>query len=227
MDSLELSKIAGAALAALLLIVGTKVLIDSRMAGKNAGVVGYDLTPDAAAPAPAPAAEGKPAEAPKTDTAAAPAPAAPAPAAPGAAPATPAPAAEAKPAPAAPAAGGFDAKPVLAALASASADEGKAKFKSCAGCHTYNKGEASKAGPNLWGVVNRPKGAQADYAGYSAAMKAKGGEWSYESLASFLHQPKGYIAGTKMIYNGIKDPAEIANVIAYLRTLSDSPAPLP
>jgi cytochrome c len=222
MDSLELSKVAGAVLSALLLIFGTKVLIESRMAGHGHEVVGYDLTPEAAAPAPV--AEAKPADAPAADPAAAPA-------APSAPKAEAPKAADAKPAtaPAAPAAaaGGFDPKTVLAGLAAASADDGKAKFKACAGCHTYNKGEASKAGPNLWGVVNRPKAAQADYPGYSAAMKAKGGEWTYENLASFLHQPKGYLSGTKMIYNGIKDPAEIANVIAYLRTLSDSPAPLP
>jgi cytochrome c len=58
-------------------------------------------------------------------------------------------------------------------------------------------------------------------------MKAKGGTWTYEDLASFLHLPKAYVPGTKMAFPGIKDPAEIAGVVAYLRTLADAPAPLP
>jgi cytochrome c len=141
--------------------------------------------------------------------------------------AAPAPAKDAAAAPA-PAAGGFDAKAVVAQLASAKADDGAAGFKKCAACHNVKKDALSGAAPNLWGIVNRPKAAQADFAAkYSDAIKAKGGEWTYENLALFLHQPKGYIAGTKMAFAGIKDPAEIANVIAYLRTLADAPAPLP
>ncbi len=237
MDSLELSKIAGAALAALLLIFGMKVVIDSRQAAHSSDVVGYKLPTEAtveAAPAPAPA----PAAAPKTDVAAAPAAkpdAAKADVPKATAPKTEAPkvagtppAAVPAPAPAAPAAaGGFDAKAVVAKLATASADDGKATFKKCSACHVVDKAASSKVAPNLWGIVGRAKGAHADYAGYSEAMKAKGGEWSYENLAAFIYKPKGYIAGTKMVFNGINDPAEIANLIAYLRTLSDSPAALP
>ena len=101
-------------------------------------------------------------------------------------------------------------------------------FKKCSACHQVKKEAPSAVAPNLWGIVNRPKAAQADYAAkYSEALKAKGGEWTYENLALFLHQPKAYVPGTKMVFNGIKDPAEIAGLIAYLRTLAESPAPLP
>jgi cytochrome c len=214
MDSFEMSKITGAVLAALLLIVGSNVIIGARTAGSPGQPVnGYTLPTDTAATEAASAEAVKTAEAP---TAAAPAKdgAAPAPAKDAAAPA--------------PAAGGFDAKAVVAQLASAKADDGAAGFKKCAACHAVKKDAPSGAAPNLWGIVNRPKAAQADFAAkYSDAMKAKGGEWTYENLALFLHQPKGYIAGTKMAFAGIKDPTEIANVIAYLRTLADAPAPMP
>ncbi len=117
---------------------------------------------------------------------------------------------------------------MVALLASAKADEGASQFKKCSTCHQVKKDAPSAVAPNLWGIVNRPKAAQADFASkYSDAMKAKGGEWTYENLALFLHQPKGYVPGTKMLFNGIKDPAEIANIIAYLRTQADAPAPLP
>ncbi len=214
MDSFELSKIGGAALAALLLIFGGKALIEIRQAAHEHGkeTVGYVLpteTKVAEAPAAAPKAEGG------------------APAKPGDA-AVPAAAPVAAPAAVpAPAAGGFDVKPILAKLATAKADEGKALFKKCAACHIIEKGAASKAAPNLWGVVNRKKATQPDFAGYSDAMKGKGGEWTYDNLAHFIHKPKEYVPGTKMIFNGISDDAEVANVIAYLRTLSDAPPPLP
>jgi cytochrome c len=219
MDSFELSKIAGAVLAALLLLVGSNVIIGGMTASSSSQpVAGYKLPTDTAtAEAPAGEAKAEVAAAPEASTA----PATPAPAAGGATPAaTPA-------AAPAPAAGGFDAKAVVALIGSAKAEDGAAKFKACAACHQVKKDAPSAVAPNLWGVVNRPKASQADFAAkYSDAMKAKGGEWTYENLALFLHQPKGYVPGTKMVYNGIKDPAEIASVIAYLRTLADSPAPL-
>ncbi len=224
MDSFELSKFAGAILAALLLIVASSVIVDLKTASSpSQPVAGYKLPTDTAT-AEAPAGEAKP-----TETAEAPAAAKDG----AAAPATPAKDGAAAPtkdgaATPAPAAGGFDAKAVVALLASAKAEDGAAKFKACAACHQVKKDAPSAVAPNLWGIVNRPKAAQADYAAkYSEAMKAKGGEWSYENLALFLHQPKGYLPGTKMVYNGIKDPGEIASVIAYLRSLADAPAPLP
>jgi len=229
MDSFELSKMAGAVLAALLLIVGSGVLISARQAIHDRPVAdGYTLPTDTAA---APPAEGAaPAEAPAAEAKAAEA----APAAPAeggaAAPATPDASAAAPAAPAAPAtaAGGFDPKAVVALVATAKPEDGAAAFKKCAACHVVKKDAPSGAAPNLWGIVNRPLASHGDFAAkYSDAMKAKGGEWTYEHLAAFLHQPKGYLAGTKMAFAGIKDPAEVANVIAYLRTLADSPAPLP
>ncbi|OYW53340.1 MAG: hypothetical protein B7Y80_08575 [Hyphomicrobium sp. 32-62-53] len=213
MDSFEMSKMAGAVLAALLLIVATNVIVTAKTASSpTQPVAGYKLPTDTAtAEAPAGEAAAKEvAEAPAAagkDGAAAPAKDAAAPA---------------------PAAGGFDAKAVVAMLASAKAEDGAAKFKACAACHQVKKDAPSAVAPNLWGIVNRPKAAQADFATkYSEAMKAKGGEWTYENLALFLHKPKDYVPGTKMVYNGIKDPAEIASVVAYLRTLADAPAPLP
>lgn len=219
MDSFEMSKIAGAVLAALLLIVGSNVIIGARTAGSpGQPAAGYRLPTDTVT------AEAAPAEADPAKQVEVPTPVAPAKDG-----ATPAPAAAKDTAAApAPAAGGFDAKAVVALLASAKANDGAAGFKKCAACHAVKKDAPSGAAPNLWGIVNRPKAAQADFAAkYSDAIKAKGGEWTYENLALFLHQPKGYIAGTKMAFAGIKDPAEVANVIAYLRTLADAPAPLP
>lgn len=237
MDSFEMTKIAGSVLAALLLIFGAKTIVEMNV-GHEGEKPGYSLPgfepaakvekaegaakPDApagdAAPAAAPAtADAKPAgtkaaEAPK-DTTAKDATAAPKDA--------PAPAKDAAAAPAA--AGGGD---VLALLAKASADNGKAVFGKCKSCHLVEKGKTSTVGPNLWGVVNRAKGSYEGFK-YSEGMLAKGGNWTFADLSAFIRNPKGYVPGTKMVFNGIASPADEADVIAYLATLADTPVSLP
>ncbi|MDX2259761.1 MAG: cytochrome c family protein [Hyphomicrobiaceae bacterium] len=117
-----------------------------------------------------------------------------------------------------PAEAAFDPSKVVSLVASASADEGKDVFKKCASCHTVDQGGSNKAGPNLWGIVGRPVAAVGGFA-YSEALKGKGGEWTVEHLAGFIHGPKAYIPGNKMGFAGVKADAELASLIAYLNTL--------
>lgn len=121
----------------------------------------------------------------------------------------------------------FDPAQVVALIPKANPENAAGTFKKCLACHSAEKGAASKAGPNLWGVIGRKHGSLADFTGYSEAMKAKGGDWTYADLASFLHKPKGWLPGTKMVFNGVADTGELADLVAYIRTLSDSPPPLP
>jgi cytochrome c len=124
-------------------------------------------------------------------------------------------------------AGAAEATPIAALLANADADKGVAAAKPCLACHSFEKGGPVKTGPNLWQVVGRAPGAMEGFA-YSEAMKAKAGEpWSYETLDKFIADPKGYLPGTKMSYPGLKKNETRADLIAFLRTLSDSPAALP
>lgn len=115
----------------------------------------------------------------------------------------------------APAAAAFDPAAVATAAASADAAAGEAVYKKCASCHTVESGGANKTGPNLHGIVGKPKGA-ADGFSYSADLKAKGGNWELADLAAFLHKPKDYIPKTKMAFGGIKDTTDLANLLAYL-----------
>ncbi|MGL4488859.1 MAG: c-type cytochrome [Rhizobiaceae bacterium] len=119
-------------------------------------------------------------------------------------------------------------EPVGPLLASADAAAGEVVFKKCASCHTVDNGGANKVGPNLWGIVGRGMGTHAGF-NYSAGMKefSAGKSWDYEALASFVTKPKAYIKGTTMGFVGVAKPEERANLIAYLRSLSDSPVPLP
>jgi cytochrome c len=124
------------------------------------------------------------------------------------------------------AAAGVNFQEIAGLLQNASPEAGQAAFKRCSTCHTPEKGGRNMTGPTLWGIVGRPKGSQEGF-NYSAAMKEKGGEWTYEDLANFIHNPRAFIPGNKMAFAGIRDNAEIADLLAYLRTLSDNPPPLP
>ena len=111
-------------------------------------------------------------------------------------------------------------------LASASAEMGKKVARKCAACHSFDKGGRKKVGPNLWNIVNAKRARSADFS-YSGALSKAGGAWGYEELNAFLADPKGSVPGTRMSFAGLKEASDRAAVIAYLRSLSDNPAPLP
>jgi len=117
-------------------------------------------------------------------------------------------------------------EPIEKLLASAVIDKGEASSKKCAACHTFGKGEPNRVGPNLYGVVGRERGSHAGF-NYSAGMKGKPGKWTVDDLNAFLTNPKGFVPGTSMGFVGLPTGSERADVIAYLNSKSDSPAPLP
>lgn len=117
-------------------------------------------------------------------------------------------------------------EPIEKLLQTASVEKGAGAAKKCAACHTFEKGGPNRVGPNLFGILNAPKGEGRGF-NYSAALKAKGGTWTYDDLSKFIANPKGYVPGTAMSFAGIQKDSERADVVAYLRSLADSPAPLP
>lgn len=105
-----------------------------------------------------------------------------------------------------------------AAFADGDAAAGAKIFKKCAACHTATEAK-NKIGPSLMGVVGRPVASLEDFK-YSDAMKKHAEEaptWTEEALTTYLHDPKGVVKGTKMIFVGLKKDQEIADVIAYLK----------
>jgi cytochrome c len=130
--------------------------------------------------------------------------------------------------PAAPAAGQPAApeESIEQLLAKANVSQGETTAKQCTVCHTFQKGGPNMVGPNLWGIVGRPRASEPGYM-YSDAMKAKGGTWTIDELSMFLTNPRGYIPGTKMTFAGLPRGNQRADVIDYLNTLSDNPQPLP
>lgn len=118
------------------------------------------------------------------------------------------------------------AVPIEQLFAAASIEKGMASAKKCAACHNFAEGAGAKVGPDLYGIVDRPVASVAGF-GYSAALKAKGGEWTPQALNAFLTNPKAAVPGTAMAFAGIGKDTERADLIAYLNSLSHSPKPLP
>lgn len=102
---------------------------------------------------------------------------------------------------------------------------GESVAERCGACHDWSKGGPNKIGPNLYGVIGRPKASHPGF-DYSPAMKEKGGNWSYADLFTFLRQPAAFVPGTKMTFAGLPRVQDRLNVIAFLRMQADSPAPL-
>lgn len=120
----------------------------------------------------------------------------------------------------------FDAADVLARIPRADLKNGSAIFTICAICHSVERDIGHRVGSNLWGILGRRKASYSDYS-YSQALKAWGGTWTYEDMARFLYDTRTALPGSKMAFAGIRDPAKLADVIAFMRTLADKPVPLP
>ena len=116
-------------------------------------------------------------------------------------------------------------EPILMLLAGANIEAGQKISKKCVACHGFESGGKNKVGPNLYNIVNKVQ-AKADFS-YSKALLSLSGQWSYQELNKFLYKPKLYAKGTKMSYVGLSKVKDRANLIAWLRTKSVNPAPLP
>jgi cytochrome c len=98
--------------------------------------------------------------------------------------------------------------------------------KQCGLCHEWTKGAQAKVGPPLYGVVGRERASVPGF-DYSDALKSKKGKWTYDTLNAWLTKPAAFGPGTKMMFPGLSSERERAEVVAYLRTQSDNPEPLP
>jgi cytochrome c2 len=118
------------------------------------------------------------------------------------------------------------AVPFETLLASADPAAGEGLTRQCAACHSFEEGGPDKVGPHLWGVVGRDVAGVGSFS-YSDAIQGVEGVWDYDKLNVYLKAPRDYVPGTAMSFAGIKDDQKRADLIAYLRTLSEDPVPLP
>lgn len=118
-------------------------------------------------------------------------------------------------------------EPILAMIAGIDPAAGERLFRACAACHTANKGGPDGIGPNLWNVMNRGIAGKSGYSYSNVFNEHEGQDWSYLMMNKYMWNPKKTMEGTKMNYIGLRKPEDRAAIIAWMRTLSDSPVPLP
>ncbi|MEZ5830171.1 MAG: ankyrin repeat domain-containing protein [Dongiaceae bacterium] len=117
-------------------------------------------------------------------------------------------------------------EPIDALLATADSARGEELAAPCKSCHTVDRAAKGFAGPPLWNIVGRPKASIAAFK-YSPALLSAGGTWTYTDLNQYIAQPAWTVPGVTMRMPGTHATQDRADIIAFLRTLSDNPAPLP
>jgi cytochrome c len=100
------------------------------------------------------------------------------------------------------------------------AAKGETVFKRCRACHAIGPNAQYKAGPPLNGIVGRKAAAVAGF-DYSDAIKARAASglvWTEGNLEAYLQAPDVFLPQGVMAFSGIKDPAQLKDLIAYLKT---------
>jgi len=111
-------------------------------------------------------------------------------------------------------------------LAKADIGKGQQVSQRCQQCHDLSKGGPDKIGPNLWGIVGRARASRSSFS-YSSAMSSSHAPWTFEALFRYLKSPQAVVPGTKMSFAGLPSAQDRINLIAWLRTQSDSPVAIP
>ena len=108
---------------------------------------------------------------------------------------------------------------IEALLATADADMGTRQFIVCQACHSTMSGGPNKVGPNLYGSMGSPA-AQVEGFFYSAALTESGIVWDAAALDQWIESPAAMVPGTTMVFAGVRDPEQRANLIAYLQKVT-------
>ena len=117
------------------------------------------------------------------------------------------------------------AEDISHAVAAADPARGERVFRKCKACHMADPDGRNLTGPNLWGIVGRSKAAIDGYR-YSPALASIGGIWDYTDLDAYLDSPRDFVPQGRMTFR-LRKGGDRAAVIAFLRTRSDNPYPLP
>ena len=108
---------------------------------------------------------------------------------------------------------------VLAGIGTASAQDaaaGEKVFAQCRACHQIGETAKNLVGPELNGLIGRHSGSVVGFT-YSEANKNSGITWDEAVFSEYIQNPRAKIPGTKMVYAGLKNEAQIANLTAYLK----------
>jgi len=95
-------------------------------------------------------------------------------------------------------------------------EAGEASFRKCAPCHSIGEDATNKVGPVLNGIDGRKAGSVEGFS-YSDANKNSGITWNEETFKEYIRDPRAKVPGNKMIFAGIKNDKEVADLWGYLK----------
>ena len=107
---------------------------------------------------------------------------------------------------------------------------GEQLFRACASCHQVGSGGKNRIGPHLNEIFGRKAAQAGDGYRYSKGLERAGADglvWEYETLDAYIENPRSLVSGTRMSFAGMKDASDRADVLAYLRNYTQSPANIP
>ena len=101
---------------------------------------------------------------------------------------------------------------------------GAAVFGQCAACHSVEPG-VHLTGPSLAAIWGRRAGTVGGFGRYSSALKHAGITWDAPTLDRWLARPEALVPETTMTFPGVADARQRADLIAYLKAVTEGHAP--
>ena len=95
-------------------------------------------------------------------------------------------------------------------------EQGAKLFRACTMCHSLAPGR-SMTGPSLAGIWGREAGSQRGFERYSPALKTSRLVWDQNTLDAWLKAPQRLVPHTSMLFPGIADARQRADLVAFLR----------
>lgn len=96
---------------------------------------------------------------------------------------------------------------------------GEQVYARCLACHAL---AYDRVGPRHCDLLGRRAGSVPGFT-YSQAMKDSRTTWDEKTLDRFLAQPMKAMPGTTMTYDGVSDPKDRTDLIAYLQHANTTP----
>lgn len=112
------------------------------------------------------------------------------------------------------------AAPTLAELPApynaADLKNGKSMFGKCRACHSLAAAEGNMVGPNLHGVFDRDTASARKFKYSSALARFAEPRWTPELIDHWLANPKSFLPGNGMFFDGFAKEEDRRDIIAYL-----------
>jgi len=93
---------------------------------------------------------------------------------------------------------------------------GERDFRVCASCHSLEP-DRNMTGPSLAGLWGRKAGSLPSFERYSDALRSSGIVWDDRSLDGWLTDPDRMVPDNEMPFNGIKNPQDRTDLLAFLK----------